>query len=257
MRRIIRLYPKAWRERYGEEMDAVLDERAAGPYEVADLLLGALDAHLHLRGLGNRSESRKGITMSLRTAGIAAIIGGALWGLAMLWMLLAELTGQSDEQPLAFFAIIASTAALLVGFAGLSAFQARTHPKAVWASFAMAAVGFVMVIAGWGGMMIIEGLYWVGMVGVLAIFAGSIAFGAVTSMTDGLSRAGGVLLVIGPAAQLLGFALVAMNGFNGPTPGSQLLLIVGGLGFAGGWLALGVDAVRRDRLPVAMDQPAA
>lgn len=83
MKRLVRLYPAAWRERYGDEMEALLDERPLGPFDAVDLFLGALDGHLHLRGLGHASEHEKGITMSLRTAGIAAIIAGTFWGLTM------------------------------------------------------------------------------------------------------------------------------------------------------------------------------
>jgi hypothetical protein len=45
---LLRLYPRAWRERYGEELSAQLE--AQHPLRigvVADLLRGALDAHLH------------------------------------------------------------------------------------------------------------------------------------------------------------------------------------------------------------------
>jgi len=64
MKRIVRLYPAAWRERYGDEMEALLEDRPVGPFDLIDLLLGAFDAHLHLRGLGHASEHRKGVTMS-------------------------------------------------------------------------------------------------------------------------------------------------------------------------------------------------
>jgi hypothetical protein len=55
MKRILRPYPAGWRERYGEEMESILEEGAMGAFEMVDLFLGALDAHLHRRGLGNRS----------------------------------------------------------------------------------------------------------------------------------------------------------------------------------------------------------
>jgi hypothetical protein len=45
---LVRLYPSAWRERYGDELEAVLKDRAPGPFDVADPVLGALDAHLHV-----------------------------------------------------------------------------------------------------------------------------------------------------------------------------------------------------------------
>jgi hypothetical protein len=45
---LLRLYPRAWRERYGEELSAQLE--AQRPLRIgvaADLVRGALDAHLH------------------------------------------------------------------------------------------------------------------------------------------------------------------------------------------------------------------
>lgn len=45
---LLRLYPRAWRERYGEELSAQLEEqRPLRIGVVADLVRGALDAHLH------------------------------------------------------------------------------------------------------------------------------------------------------------------------------------------------------------------
>ena len=63
----LRLYPAAWRERYGDEMEALLGDLGAAPR--LDLLRGALDAHLH----------------PLRAPSwpwLAASIGGAGWTLA-------------------------------------------------------------------------------------------------------------------------------------------------------------------------------
>jgi hypothetical protein len=45
---LLRLYPRAWRERYGEELGAQLEaQRPLRIGVVADLVRGALDAHLH------------------------------------------------------------------------------------------------------------------------------------------------------------------------------------------------------------------
>ena len=258
MRRIIRLYPKAWRERYGDEMDAVLDERAAGPYEVADLLLGALDAHLHLRGLGNRSESRKGITMSLRTAGTAAIIGGALYGLANLALLAGDQGTNETAATLGFFMLIGAAAALLVALAGLSAFQARLHRRATWASVAVPAAGAVMLVVGWLAAPI-EGLYMLGFLGLLLIIGGSVLFGLVTFVTAVLTRLGAAILTAGAAVNVIAWVLlISQGGIRAGTDQTVELaaLAIGSLGFAAGWIALGVDAVRRDRSPARIDQPA-
>jgi hypothetical protein len=45
--RIVALYPRAWRARYGEELDVLLEAGSLGLRDRIDLLRGALDAHLH------------------------------------------------------------------------------------------------------------------------------------------------------------------------------------------------------------------
>ncbi|WP_067621616.1 hypothetical protein [Alicyclobacillus acidiphilus] len=50
MRWLLRLYPRQWRERYEEEMLAVLEEHQVSPATFIDLLMGALDANLHYDG---------------------------------------------------------------------------------------------------------------------------------------------------------------------------------------------------------------
>ena len=60
---LIRFYPAAWQARYGDEFAAILEDRPLGPFDVADVLLGALDAQLHLRGLGAASQHQKGFAM--------------------------------------------------------------------------------------------------------------------------------------------------------------------------------------------------
>ena len=123
---LIRLYPARWRARYGDEFAAVLEERLLGPFDVADILLGALDAHLHLRGLGAASQHGKGFAMSLRIGGYAAITGGLLW----LFVLAANAINDGAESgtQVIGLALIAATVLTLVALVGLSAFQSRSHP---------------------------------------------------------------------------------------------------------------------------------
>jgi hypothetical protein len=52
VRALVRLYPRAWRARYGDEMLAVLEQHGTGWRTRLDLLRGALDAHLSLRRRG-------------------------------------------------------------------------------------------------------------------------------------------------------------------------------------------------------------
>jgi hypothetical protein len=46
--RLLHFYPLWWRERYGDEFEALLEEGLRSPLDVLDILLGALDAHLEL-----------------------------------------------------------------------------------------------------------------------------------------------------------------------------------------------------------------
>ncbi len=43
---LLAFYPAQWRQRYGEEFRAVLESRPLGPFDFADVLIGALDARL-------------------------------------------------------------------------------------------------------------------------------------------------------------------------------------------------------------------
>lgn len=48
-RLVLRCYPAAWRERYGDELLALLADRGAGWRDVPNLLAGAIDAWVYLR----------------------------------------------------------------------------------------------------------------------------------------------------------------------------------------------------------------
>jgi hypothetical protein len=52
---MVRLYPRAWRERYEDEFVALLEERPASVLDVYDLALGALDAWLSPQVVSERS----------------------------------------------------------------------------------------------------------------------------------------------------------------------------------------------------------
>lgn len=61
---ILRLYPRAWRDRYEAEVLAVLEQAHLGPRARLDLARGALDARLHAAS---------------RLPAAAALLSGALW----------------------------------------------------------------------------------------------------------------------------------------------------------------------------------
>ncbi len=57
---LLRLYPARWRERYGEEFDAVLASQRASVGLVLDVLGGAIDAHLYPQIQHSHSQPIKG-----------------------------------------------------------------------------------------------------------------------------------------------------------------------------------------------------
>lgn len=246
MSRLVRLYPAAWRSRYGDELAALLEDRPPGPFDVADLLLGAIDAHLHLRGLGNRSEHRKGIPMSLRLAGSAAILGGGLW---IIFFVIVSISYTGVDLDVAWFPVVLGAGLLLLAaLAGLSAFEFRDRPRSVWIAFVVPAIGIGLVLVALARTLLTgDWNYSEGSVGALLLYAGlalvligSIAFAAVLRAPHGLRRLGTIAIAAG--------TLVTLPSMGGALP--PIGLVVGGLLFGGGWIALGLDALQRDRNPV-------
>ncbi len=90
---LVRLYPRWWRARYGEEFKALLDECLHSPLDVLDILLGAFDAHLELSHetnwrLMNMNNKLRTTILIVFAAYIAFIIAGF------------SLTALMDDSPL-------------------------------------------------------------------------------------------------------------------------------------------------------------
>jgi len=253
---LLRLYPPRWRARYGDEFAAVLEERPLGPFDVADVLLGALDAHLHLRGLGAASQHAKGFAMSLRIGGYAAILGGILWFVALAGNAINDGadSGSSVLGITLMTSIVVATAATLVALVGLSAFQSRRHPVLTWTAFAIPAIGAVlgllgvvaMAVAGDTDSTFFGGLsaYLISTIGVTALVLGSALFAIATWLSGSLSRAASALLLVG--ALLFVPAMGGVTGGIVPPALGYLVLIGAILAFPAGWIALGLSALRID-----------
>jgi hypothetical protein len=66
---ILRCYPRAWRERYGDELAELIARESRSPRLAFDLALGAIDAHLHPQvGAAGSSRVR-------HVAGVALLAG--------------------------------------------------------------------------------------------------------------------------------------------------------------------------------------
>lgn len=247
---LIRLYPASWRARYGDEFEAILEERPLGPFDVADIILGALDAQLRLRGRGADTQKGMGFSMSLRLGGAAAILGALLFPAGLV---LASLDQGRDLFPGAAL-MVAGSGGLLLALIGLSSFQARQHPRLIWAAFALPALGTVMssigliAMAAFGDGPFVAGLspWAIWALGVIATVIGSALFALATYRTGALPRLAAGSLAIGSGILVL-MILVGASGLVAGVDRFAPVLMLGGLvAFTIGWIALGGAAIRLD-----------
>ena len=201
-RLLLRLYPARWRARYGDEFELLLRERPFGPFDVADVFLGALDAQLHLRGHSAASVHGKGFAMTLRIGGYAAILGGLLWFIVLAWNAVNN-GGESGANWIGLL-LLAAVVTTLVALVGLSAFQARRYPVLMWTAVAVPALGAIVTLLGAiaiaiGGdsdHAIIGGLsgWAISTLGVAGLILGSGLFALATLRAHTLSRGAAALL---------------------------------------------------------------
>jgi len=245
---LLAMYPARWRRRYAEEFRAVLESRPLGPFDVADVLIGALDARLTPRRLPGSAGIDGGHLVMLRIGGFGAIAGGVLWfaGLAA-----ASFTGGDNPLWVAMLAI--GTVGLLLAFTGLSAFQARRDPILTWAAFVIPALGSLASVVGLSAMalgpgedpMVIGSMsaWSVWILGLVTTLIGSIIFAIATLRAEVLSRRASISLAVSSLVVL--FLAFGTSGVDTPTPIGQLVLAICLGSFAASWVALGVMALRR------------
>jgi hypothetical protein len=78
-KRLIRLYPRAWRDRYEEEFVALLEESPTSVGDVFDVARGATDAWLRPQVVSGMSEGRLVVVARLRGSMLMV-----LWAWALL-----------------------------------------------------------------------------------------------------------------------------------------------------------------------------
>jgi len=258
-RLLVRLYPASWQARYGDEFEALLEERPIGPFDVADILLSAFDAHLRRGGTAAAGDRFRGVRMTLRKGGIAAIVGGGLWLLSLAG---ASATNSGNGQPWLTLLFIA-LCALVVAIIGLSAEPGRRQPGLVWVAVALPVLGAATSAVGLLGMVMLGDRPFLADVspwniwalGTLLMIIGSGLFALMSLRVRSTSRVGAAMLVAGAAAAIpffMGIAFVELLGDAG-----SILGLLGIFAFAGGWIWLGVGAIRTDRAGLAAYRSAA
>lgn len=79
MRRLIALYPRAWRDRYAAEFDELLDDRPATIRDQLDIARGAIDAWVHPQVHSRRvAPATSGLSGGRLLGSAAAVVGAGL-----------------------------------------------------------------------------------------------------------------------------------------------------------------------------------
>jgi hypothetical protein len=101
----VRLYPRAWRERYGAELEALLEARPPTLGDRLDLIRGALDARANPQ-VGSIAPERQRSPQDAWTR-IAIIVGGALlWAWALGLALMITPWSGPEPEPGPFLVIV-------------------------------------------------------------------------------------------------------------------------------------------------------
>jgi hypothetical protein len=77
MTRLVRLYPRPWRDRYEAELIDLLELRPLSLGDALDLVHGAIDAHLH-------PQAEPVMRWTHRLRGVVALTTGLMWVAAIV-----------------------------------------------------------------------------------------------------------------------------------------------------------------------------
>lgn len=208
--RLLRLYPRKWRDRYEDEMLALLDIAAVDWHGRADLVRGALDARMHAAS---------------RLPGVAALIAGGLWTVAGAGVLAQPVPPDwpghlLETLPLGVAAILAGTVALIGCWARASD-RAGRYGAALAVIAVVAQLAWALALAA-GFLGVADG----------ATMAAGQAVGAVGCLAIGLLllRAAeepiGLILIAAPPVLLFGWP-IAWLAFGLAWTGVGFILLLG------------------------------
>jgi hypothetical protein len=128
---LLRLYPAAWRERYGDEFAALLEETPLSLHSVCDVLLGALDARrLGFGRISDMLDRLRRAEITIFCAYIAFVVSGLGFAKMTEYDDFADATRAHPAIGVAFNVLVAGAwiafAAMLVGGLPLALVAARS-----------------------------------------------------------------------------------------------------------------------------------
>ena len=139
MKRLVALYPRWWRRRYGDEMRALLELAPRGPGDRVDLLRGALDAWLHP-------------PRPSHVPAVAALLGGGLWTIVAAGVVAQPVPPDwpgyiVDVIPLALVSVVC----LFVSVVGIGLRAADAAGRSMGLAIGLAGIGYLGWAVALGG----------------------------------------------------------------------------------------------------------
>lgn len=231
MSRMIRLYPRAWRDRYEAEFTGLLAECPPGPSDTVDIVRGAIDARLHPQIVqvptGDRATS-----ITFRLGGILGVVGGALWIATALAMYSSSYFPGLGYKDTGSAMLIAVAAGVITGLSAVAISRSIPGARSVMRVSAGAIpLGGLVMAAAWPFLLL----------GFFATIIGTMLFGLA-----------GAALRLGATASLLsigGFTALLFN-----TEDERALYLIP-LGVT--WVVLGVVVGLRGVPTSSADEPVA
>lgn len=151
MSKLVRLYPRDWRDRYETEFLSVLEARPPSTSDRLDIVRGAIDARLH-RGFAGSSDRPQPTMQPARLAGATAAVAG-LGFLAWTGLVLREFRGWGAGMPesAGVMVVLSTVTFLALAAAHLAlAVAVGSNMRAV-GTFAAAAAAVCFTLTGLGG----------------------------------------------------------------------------------------------------------
>lgn len=234
MSRLVRLYPKAWRDRYGAEFQSLLEDRPPTIGDVVDTVRGAFDAHLHPHLAGSDLEPSP---WTHRIPGLLALLAGAMWAGNVLFLVF-----WADRNEDWGSLIGAST---LVMFVSLPGDYMAAHGRRIAVAFGV--VGACLVGASMAPWPVL-GLFAV--VGYLVALGGMLTMAAIRAGIGSVSR--WILLALAVGLPVAIATPLALGTVGLDDSRWQFLAILLPYGLA--WVGVGVRMTIRGA-PTIVDQP--
>jgi hypothetical protein len=240
---LLRLYPREWRARYEDEFMALLEQARSSPLDMADMALGALDAHLRPQVTAASVGIERRRIMSRATfiqwSGMAAMAGTVL---LLLGVVAASIFSDypyyhtPGVEDLAASALeLAGAGLMLIGALGFGSAYARRTGGLGQGGLLITILGLSSLTLGFVGS-VMEKLSrdlpgWAGMViaGLSAMFVGMALF-ATASLRPKLLAIPTALLVLVSGVWAATVLLLSLSPFRSS---ESTFMLLGGITFIG------------------------